>query len=1454
MKQRFFFAVFVLLLVCAYGRLAFLTAEAAEPVGVNPTVPGPDDKPVRGWAWSIVEAPSPGDDGAGIGWIRMSRDTPREDGAADPAQVPPYGVWANTQTGALFGHAWSGIACEPGSSEVCGYGWLSFEPGDLANCPGGGECRAYIDYSTGKVHGWARFLAGFEDPDAWDGWVRLRGAGGGANFGVCFGDTRPVGGSGGECQHNGVFDANATFSGWAWGNDVVGWMRFLRNDTILAPRFWVEAVTEDENGAPLRLPQARLVWQNEESYTEIEVHLDARDLVPEPALAEVPVVVFTGEEDERLLRGERNYLDVREEGAVAPLVWGKRYIYTLTYKKGPILEGKVSASVTFPPEPIDLRCSVAVAVDPARVTMEPGGRQVFTARAAYSSECEADVRDGTVFSWEVLRSAGGAPGLGQMVSGAEATREYLAPTAIDGEYSEVVQVTATYPGGEAKNWAKVFVAARARIVRPVACVDLGGGGARATIGYEDKITSAHSLKITRTGAGGEVLFVESFPAAPERNETGAVKDKNIASGGVYHYAMFVDYGDGAGFVEVSNASAECGEIDDTPSKLTATAQAPDTDGDGVPDKHRITLQWNDKLKRTFGDAARPYAFEIERLRATPDAPTDLRLENFLDYGSGSYNPFSAALRWRNGTRHAPFTHLIEKSHNGTGETFLAADGRRTGEQYRSGREINPANTEFEYYYLGGSTMGLNEASTYYFRVAGCSDVPGLKAKYPNPDELSKPGGAEINTHDQPDPACSDFTDALSYTTPPRPPSPGVRALSKSEIFVAWSDSSDFETSYKVERRKGSAGAWTDITASASCGYNEEEVRFECRDTGLESDTTYEYRVGYFMDDPVEGRGRLVAYNYPAARGTTHYTVRVASVPRGSVVIDDSSSTPVTCTGTCGEYEFPKEVRVSISSEGGVNADWQFHDWSGAKTAGCGGSNPCFVSGSFDAKPRHRYRVTIDSVSSDARNVNIVRGDGVSVGCSSASAPCTGWIVDKVGYVSYSDRSCYDCNLNGSSTAGGHASISCHSDGPHSPSEVMVTGGRATPSRSSGVYACDTVSYSASADENYEFVGWSYCPSAEQGDYNPETRTYSSCGSFYYYECSEETSPCYSGTSAIPVFREKELPEPGAFIDVPKQMAALLESFLAADRINKSNWTYKSYRTNWTNWTIGKLWTKVTRVFSSVDISGKNVPMALAAGGAAYENFFSRITDSVQDVVYHDLGSVGEPLLNDSVYLYRVRVKYGGGGVSKWSNEAAGKTLRPVLPQIVASVPAPTARIWAYPGTSFSHSGGEPAPEVVISWQTTGADRVELVTTPAAGDETARAAGVAGNVRLPVKESTTFTVRAINDSGSAYASVKVTVNGLAAPNYNHTEEDEAERERRFESFIGDPPVKTILVCEPVPLSEAFGTGVGQCTGSAVCDLSETLYTLCDGSRPEGTCSDQSDCEIQLGIPKRRVREE
>lgn len=137
-----------------------------------------------------------------IGWISFSG--------------PNYQVEIDSLSGALKGNAWSD-----------NIGWISFDK-NLTGIPPAEPFNndsqnfiAQYDGQTRQITGWARALS---YGDGWDGWIKLSGA----SYGLS------------------VNENTGLLEGYAWGGDLIGWIKFNLNTTICPVSYGVR-LGDDNN-------------------------------------------------------------------------------------------------------------------------------------------------------------------------------------------------------------------------------------------------------------------------------------------------------------------------------------------------------------------------------------------------------------------------------------------------------------------------------------------------------------------------------------------------------------------------------------------------------------------------------------------------------------------------------------------------------------------------------------------------------------------------------------------------------------------------------------------------------------------------------------------------------------------------------------------------------------------------------------------------------------------------------------------------------------------------------------------------------------------------------------------------------------------------------------------------------------------------------------------------------
>ena len=145
----------------------------------SPASPPPSGEAINGWAWSET-----------IGWLSLHGTT--------------YGLYID-EDGYVAGYAWSE-----------NIGWVSAEEDDLAGCP---QAPCYARMVSDKLIGWLRALAADDEYAAgWDGWIALS-------------DMTPTD----DADYGVSLETSGTFSGFAWGEMIVGWLDFGQASTTYTP-------------------------------------------------------------------------------------------------------------------------------------------------------------------------------------------------------------------------------------------------------------------------------------------------------------------------------------------------------------------------------------------------------------------------------------------------------------------------------------------------------------------------------------------------------------------------------------------------------------------------------------------------------------------------------------------------------------------------------------------------------------------------------------------------------------------------------------------------------------------------------------------------------------------------------------------------------------------------------------------------------------------------------------------------------------------------------------------------------------------------------------------------------------------------------------------------------------------------------------------------------------------
>lgn len=134
--------------------------------------------PITGYAWSD-----------NVGWISFNCSN------TNSCATSNYGL-SIAGDGTVSGYAWSD-----------NIGWVSANASDVSGCPSA-PCTPVVSTVDGSMVGWFKALA---TGGGWDGWISLSGASYGVNYGP-------------------VLGVSGSFSGYAWGSNVLGWLSFSCED------------------------------------------------------------------------------------------------------------------------------------------------------------------------------------------------------------------------------------------------------------------------------------------------------------------------------------------------------------------------------------------------------------------------------------------------------------------------------------------------------------------------------------------------------------------------------------------------------------------------------------------------------------------------------------------------------------------------------------------------------------------------------------------------------------------------------------------------------------------------------------------------------------------------------------------------------------------------------------------------------------------------------------------------------------------------------------------------------------------------------------------------------------------------------------------------------------------------------------------------------------------------
>jgi len=508
-------------------------------------------------------------------------------------------------------------------------------------------------------------------------------------------------------------------------------------------------------------------------------------------------------------------------------------------------------------------------------------------------------------------------------------------------------------------------------------VDSGHGG-----GYLSY--AAHNISITRIpDSGGTKLIVNKPGGAPE-----SFSDTGLSTSTKYTYKLDVGY---TSFVYATSTEVKDCSIPtsiptvETPSKLKTFAT----------DDKTIYINWKDNTTTT-----KPYRFNLERIKLTPASSTDIKIDS-----SKSVTSKDIYLVWKNNTTSTPYINWIERS-TSTSHRFLKNlppndvnnDKAMVIDKTFPGSN-SPSDGLKSYTY---SSTGLQEATTYYYRVKACSTYGegSLNEAYKN-DRIS----GETN---KPIPVCGKYapspegtmlvggggTNSVTTTTLPNTPSHATSTAfynNGHSIVVKWIDESKRETAYEIWRVDGNSGSERIIKtiSTGPTGSNATSSMTYTDAWNLVSGTSYTYEIRAYYDIPTENGGGKVYSNWTTTNTHTYYyvTVTVQNYGEGTVYGPGNLNN---CTTTCKDY-FSWDSVPQVKLTASPNNDTKFTGWDGVSCKEGNTSEACtFDRGNHNITAN--FEKTIFTVTMSMNTINAtgtVKSAPAGINCTCGSSGTCG---------------------------------------------------------------------------------------------------------------------------------------------------------------------------------------------------------------------------------------------------------------------------------------------------------------------------------------------------------------------------------------------------------------------------------------------------------------------------------
>ncbi len=667
----------------------------------------------------------------------------------------------------------------------------------------------------------------------------------------------------------------------------------------------------------------------------------------------------------------------------------------------------------------------------------------------------------------------------------------------------------------------------------------------------------------------------------------------------------------------------------------------------------IYLNWKDNAVRKT-----PYQFQVQRIK--------LDMKQSADFTAASTGANSTSLSSKNDTTLAPYYARFQRSLSPafTNPKYVIGSSY---EPYTAGLPAGQAGsfTANPNPFSSGDTR-LDEATTYYYRAQVCAAIPNISSMY-----TEQTGAVEVNSS-KPNPSCGPYTAAeIKATTWPNAPTEATTTdVTATSIRVSWKDNSLKDTRYEVFRDgisvKKFEGSYS--TKGAQTG------SMEFTDIGLSPGTAYVYTIKAYYD---VAEGDYV-YSSAVINQMTDFLVTVTKTGDGQGTVT-SNPVGINCGTACAKFDAGVKVTLTATAS---SSDYKFAGWGGTCSGASATSTTCEVSGNAAVTAQFIQKYYTVSVSKEPSAVVGTVTDSKTIVCGSVCSASSEWgsavtltAAPEAGYV-FRDW------ISGNS-CGGLTNPVC---------SFTVSG---------------TTQITARFADTLSTLSFLFMPSGANGN-KVTTRVLSGQGSGSETTCTDSSAPCatdyYSGAqirlTAIPASSYVFYGWDGG--ECNGQSSNVCNTQIWKDTTIKATFTRRTsgIETKQISILIPQLSPLINQISNDIKIPANSNVLASVYGSVFkkpvkaiseiyrdgfavisaklfefkefMKNLFTAHGQTISETYANYFVTLGrlapnyvpyyidDTLTPDTVYMYRVRLRYPDGTFTNWTNVSATKTLaRPV---------------------------------------------------------------------------------------------------------------------------------------------------------------------------------------------------